>query len=869
LKAPAERNPIDRLQFLGILLFGAIVSLWTPFAHSQALVSGLSYLGSSQGADGSWGDPLATPIRDTTVVVDTFALLGVRSGPYLGGSAAISALPPKNNDDLARGGRSLAADGLDIAATAQALLDAQQDEILDPAAPGFPGRGWGLAPGFGVTSLDTALVLRALQAAGLPSGLAVVEEQVAAGTTSQPHTFDVSDGASELYLEVRDLSAALRFTLTNPGGSSYFIDVVPASAPLSVVFPVSEGEWGLTVQNSGASPASYTAEVGFTDADGFDTFRITTALTFLGLSQNPDGGWGIAPGGESQLMVTAEVLRTLATSDGVFPSVLAAATAWLQTHQNPDGGFGSEAGVSNVNETALATLSVGLADPALSLDSAATYLEAQQQANGSWGDNAYQTGAAMQALFRARPLSSVPEVTSSGGAGPGEDFVTDRSVEVIKGTLGFGGVDVQVNQPGSIVDVDLEAGTFVIRAPLAEGTNSLVITAVDGFGRSMGSDAVNVNRDSSLIGQDMLLERGFNMVGLRLQPANPMGAMGLLELLGPDARSVERLDPVTGTYDRIARSGAGYQGSDFPIHGLDSLIITTDTVTTGHIAGTEPIDDTVDLLQGVNGLTIPEPPAGLDAYELLGLIGDETSVSAIQRFNLETGAFETAFYDGTGIASGDNFPIERGVSYQVHMRQAVPGFVLPREILASIRITNPADGMEVTESPILVSGSVSGEAPYTVFVNGIPANINGNSFEASVPLVVGDNLLEAELTDGGGRTARDNVSVTYGDPLDYTIPPGGSATGARIFTADAAILDQIAFYNETQIGVPAQITYTTTGVARISPREMEIDFQIDAAPGAASGIYDFQVEYGLLDSGSNPLGPLNGNLFDFRIEVAP
>jgi hypothetical protein len=291
-------------------------------------------------------------------------------------------------------------------------------------------------------------------------------------------------------------------------------------------------------------------------------------------------------------------------------------------------------------------------------------------------------------------------------------------------------------------------------------------------------------------------------------------------------------------------------------------------VTTGHIAGTQPIDDTVDLLQGVNGLTIPEPPAGLDAYGLLGLIGDETSVSALQRFNPETGAFETAFYDA-GTPSGDNFPIEWGISYQVHMRQAVLGFVLPTEILASIRITSLADGVVVTESPILVSGLVTGEAPYTVSVNGIPASITGTSFEASVPLVSGTNLLAAGLTDGGGRTASDSITVTYDDGVDYTIPPGGSATGARIFTADAAILDQIAYFNETQNGVPAQITYATTGVARISPTEIQVDFLIDAAPGATPGTYDFQVEYGLLDSGSNPLGPLNGNVFDFRIEVAP
>ena len=63
--------------------------------------------------------------------------------------------------------------------------------------------------------------------------------------------------------------------------------------------------------------------------------------------------------------------------------------------------------------------------------------------------------------------------------------------------------------------------------------------------------------------------------------------------------------------------------------------------------------------------------------------------------------------------------------------------------------------------------------------------------------------------------------------------------------------------------------YTTLSVQRISATEMQITFQIDITAGAAPGIHFFQVEYGLLDAGSNPLGPLNGNLFDFQIQVTP
>ena len=50
---------------------------------------------------------------------------------------------------------------------------------------------------------------------------------------------------------------------------------------------------------------------------------------------------------------------------------------------------------------------------------------------------------------------------------------------------------------------------------------------------------------------------------------------------------------------------------------------------------------------------------------------------------------------------------------------------------------------------------------------------------------------------------------------------------------------------------------------------MQVGFQIDVTGGATPGVHFFQVEYGLLDSSMDPLGPLDGNIFDFLIEITP
>ena len=841
----------------------------------------MSFLEASQSSDGSWGDPASTQLRDTAVAVDTFVLLGNRGGAYRDGLAAVSSYSTRNHDDIARQTYSLANDGQVTSTVLQELLDAQQGEVVNPAASGFPGRGWGGAAGFGATALDTALVLRALRVAGVPRGMSVVGEDVSAQGSSPAHNFFVPAGSSNLFLKVRELSSPMRFILTDPGGASYFSDIVPGVVPISIgPFPVAQGTWALSVQNTGVDPANYTAEVGFTDATGFDTFRVSTAYTYLGLSQNADGGWGLVTDGDSQLMITSEVTRTLATGGGVFPGVLVSARDWLLAHQNADGGFSSE-GASNINETALAMLAIGLADPATPLDTAVGFLEAAQLANGSWADDPYQTASAMQALLLASPLASAPVIVSDGGAGAGENFITDRATETIEVTIGFGVADIRVvNASGSEIDIDLENGKFLISAGLVEGANSLVVFALDGFGRGMGEDTIVITRDSSLVSQEVLLGQGFNLVGLRVDPANPISAIGLLKLLGTEAQEIKRLDTATGTYQAVARSGAGFVGSDFPLNGLDSLIINAGKEISGHISGHNPVATTVDLFTGVNGLTIPNPPEGLDAFGLLSLIGNESVVSAIQHFNRFTGEFETAAYQD-GIPTGINFPIapsadvhvfnqaQLGTSYLVHMRQDVPGFVLPSVVVPTIQITNPVDGAVVFSSPLVVNGLASGEVPFTVTVNGVAATVVGNSFTASVPLILGPNALDAEIVDGGGRVTTDSITVTYDDLVDYTIAPGGLVTDSRVFTADPAVLDQIAFFTEVKSGVPPGVSYTTTGVARISATEIEVSFRIEVEPATAPGIFDFQIEYGLLDADSNPLGPLSGNLFDFRIEVTP
>jgi len=139
---------------------------------------------------------------------------------------------------------------------------------------------------------------------------------------------------------------------------------------------------------------------------------VSYALGYLIENQNPDGGFGFypstgsgqAPGDESNVYMTATVLKSLISYDSTFNIQYSIdnAVAYLLTKQNPDGGFGPSTGSgSTVYETALAldaliaSNSVG-ADKAQDIQNAINYLTSTQLPDGSWNEDPYSTALALR-----------------------------------------------------------------------------------------------------------------------------------------------------------------------------------------------------------------------------------------------------------------------------------------------------------------------------------------------------------------------------------------------------------------------------------------------------------------------------------------
>ena len=371
-------------------------------AEGSVINDGVSCLATQQAPAGSWGDPNGSAFRDTTVVADALVLVRTTNGGLANALSFLQSAAVPNQDYLSRQIATFQVAGTSLPAAVDALFSGQNDETFNPAGPNYPDGGWGVAPEYATETLTTTLAVRALQSAGLARGLTVVKAVVPPGGENS-HEFTLQAGASNLAILLREASGSVQVHVDLPSGGtgSFAVQTNITYPKLLVGIPPQEGMYTLRVESIAGGPNTYSLEARFLDGDSFDVSLVTRALSYLGFGQNPDGSWGVSRGEDGSLMVTAEVVRTLAAEGGRYApaEALDAAADWLQGLQNPDGGFGSQPGVSTVYETALAALAISAADPSSpALDPAKGFLLGNQQPGGCWNDEGYSTGMALHVL---------------------------------------------------------------------------------------------------------------------------------------------------------------------------------------------------------------------------------------------------------------------------------------------------------------------------------------------------------------------------------------------------------------------------------------------------------------------------------------
>ncbi|MFP5246030.1 MAG: hypothetical protein ACLGH0_05005, partial [Thermoanaerobaculia bacterium] len=76
----------------------------------------------------------------------------------------------------------------------------------------------------------------------------------------------------------------------------------------------------------------------------------------------------------------------------------------------------------------------------------------------------------------------------------------------------------------------------------------------------------------------------------------------------------------------------------------------------------------------------------------------------------------------------------------------------------AVQITSPSNGATITAETVIVSGTFADAR--TISVNGVSASLGNGTFNVTVPLELGENVLVALATDESGNTATDQIVVT-------------------------------------------------------------------------------------------------------------
>lgn len=212
-----------------------------------------------------------------------------------------------------------------------------------------------------------------------------------------------------------------------------------------------QGYTGSVLDTALALRALAVAGAGTGDAD------VRSAVGFLLDRQGDSGAWAQADN-EAAVYPTALAVRGLQpfrALDGVDPA-LDAARDWLLDQRNSGGSFGTP------YQTASALLAIAPnADSKDLYADSVSALRAAQRDNGSWADDAFSTGLAIQALVLASKPQPNPDIGTIGGTVVSAQ--TGAGVEGARVELSGTASDaVTTGSDGTFLFNDLEAGDYTV-----------------------------------------------------------------------------------------------------------------------------------------------------------------------------------------------------------------------------------------------------------------------------------------------------------------------------------------------------------------------------------------------------------------------
>ena len=160
------------------------------------------------------------------------------------------------------------------------------------------------------------------------------------------------------------------------------------------------------------------------------------------------------------------------------------------------------------------------------------------------------------------------------------------------------------------------------------------------------------------------LKQGFNLIAIPADILTRPDLKDWLPVFG-DSSEIEKVMVYDKVNNRFVTMIPEDGSTSFTLQGGEGLIVYA---IVEKQVGFESVDcSSLDLEQGFNLIGIACPTVGYTAFDLLSSLGSGT-VSSIQRYSTEKGAFETAGFDPVGQLVGADFLIVPGEGYFVYRK---------------------------------------------------------------------------------------------------------------------------------------------------------------------------------------------------------
>jgi hypothetical protein len=228
-------------------------------------------------------------------------------------------------------------------------------------------------------------------------------------------------------------------------------------------------------------------------------------------------------------------------------------------------------------------------------------------------------------------------------------------------------------------------------------------------------------------GVNRILQQGYNLFAYPVTVPSGLTAFDLLQALGAatEVNAIDRFTLGTSSFDRAQYLNGTAAGVDFPIRRGEGYVVHMDAQKVVSFAGGTDCPN-LDLVRGLNLIGVACPPATYSAFNLLQDLGAPFEIEKVERFNPDTGTYETAQYDGAGHPSGVNFSVRNGEGYVVSMLAGKTGVKLPApgSVFAPV-ITGLSPGRAVPGTIVVILGEGFAPDPTTdvVTFNGVGAGV--------------------------------------------------------------------------------------------------------------------------------------------------